>query len=322
MKPQAALLAAAIAAGVPCSDGAWSQVPGGQPQTAVVEQAPDHRGSRYEGYLYLDTDNQPLPFQSDDALESFLADAEIADISTLDTGITLPRRVVLQGNGFQAFAVFKDVDINRTKVTERINGRNHFSLDWRDWHGYDVAAYILDRLLGMDRVPPAVLREISGDHGTIRIWLQQTITENERANQLGVLPPDSQRWQRQRLMMQIFDNLVANRDSNLGNLLIDPNWRAWFIDCTRCFGTTKKIYYPLKHIENCERGLWAGLKNLDPARVSSELSPYLSKAEIKALFTRHRTIVSHFEELIAEQGEEMVLYDVNPPSARAPWANE
>jgi hypothetical protein len=312
----------AITAIIQAPDVVWCQAPGGQLQTASVEQASAQPADRFEGYLYLDTEHQPLPFQSDEEIEAFLAEAEIVDISILATGITLPRRVVLEGNGFQVNAVFKDIDLERHKVTERINGRNHFSLDWRDWHGYDVAAYILDRLLGMDRVPPAVDREIKGDHGTIRIWLEQTVTENERATGLKVQPPDMQRWNQQRLIMQIFDDLVANRDSNLGNLLIDPNWRAWFIDCSRCFGTTKKIFFPLKNIENCERGLWAGLKNLDAARVSSELSPYLSKVEIKALLARHQEIVRHFEKLIEERGEENVLYEVNPPSARAPWADE
>jgi hypothetical protein len=322
MQPKFLFLVTAIAVGIQAPDVVWGQAEKMLPQSIAVEEAAPQEGSRFEGYLYLDTDHRPLPLQSDEEIEAFLADAEIVEISTLGTGITLPRLVVLEGNGFQVQAVFKDIDLERHKVTERINGRNHFSLDWRDWHGYDVAAYILDRLLGLYRVPPAVFRTIKGDRGTIRIWLERTITENERAAKVQVQPPDSQRWNQQRLILQIFDDLVANRDSNLGNLLIDPNWRVWFIDCTRCFGTTKKIYFPLKNIENCERGLWTGLKNLDVARVSSELSPYLSNAEIKALLTRHRAIVSHFEELIAERGEEQVLYDVAPPSATAPWADK
>jgi hypothetical protein len=316
MNPKCLFLVAAIAAAIPAQNGAWGQTPETQPQIDPTAT------TRFEGYVFLDNEKRPLPFQSDEEIEAFLAEAEIVETSILGTGITLPRRVVLQGNDFKVIAVFKDIDLERHKVTERINGRNHFSLDWRDWHGYDVAAYVLDRLLGMDRVPPAVLRKIKSDSGTMRIWLEETVTENERANELKVVPPDPQRWNQQRLIMQVFDNLVANRDSNLGNLLIDPNWRAWFIDCTRCFGSTKTIYFPLKNIENCERGMWNGLKSLDPERVSSELSPYLSKAEIKALLARHKIIVRHFQELIDERGEENVLYDVASPSAKAPWADE
>lgn len=322
MKLRTVLLLWATAVVLPAQYEVWSQEPDWGPQLEATETAPDGASDRFEGYLYLDTNRRPLPFQSDAAIEAFLAEAEIVETSTLGTGITLPRRMVLQGSGFQAHAVFKDVDIERKKVTERINGRNHFSLDWRDWHGFDAAAYVVDRLLGLDRVPPAVLRTVTGDSGTIRIWLEETVTENERATKLKVVPPDTNRWNQQRLIMQIFDNLVANRDSNLGNLLIDPNWRAWFIDCTRCFGATKTIYFPLKNIENCERGLWNGLRNLESDEAASALSPYLGKAEIKALLARHQIIVRHFQKLIAERGEENVLYDIAPPSGKAPWADD
>lgn len=275
---------------------------------------------RFEGYLYLDIEGNPLPIQSDEDIERFLAEAEIVESSALGIGITLPRKLVLQGDGFRAHAVFKDVDDRRHKVTERINGRNHFSLDWRDWHGYDVAAYVVDRLLGLDRTPPAVFRRVRGDSGTIRIWLEGTVTENERASELKVSPPDPGRWTQQRSMMQVFDDLVANRDSNLGNLLIDPNWRAWFIDCTRCFGNTKAIYFPLDKISYCERGMWQGLVNLDPSEAEKRLSPILGKKEIKAFLARRDMIVRHFQNLIDEHGEDKVLFDVNPAMAVAPWA--
>ena len=292
----------------------------GLPVPAVSSGNASHDdGRRYEGYRFLDLEGQALPFQSDEDIEAFLANAEIVETSALGTGITLPRLVVLQGDGFRARAIFKDVDISRHKVIERINGRDWFSLDWRDWHGYDEAAYLLDRLLGLDRVPPTVPREIAGDKGTIRIWLEGTVTELERSHDLHVEPPDIHRWNQQRLMMQIFDDLVANRDSNLGNLLIDPNWHAWFIDCTRCFGTTRAMYYPLAHIDFCERGLWDGLSSLDPEAVRQRLSPYLGKAEITALVARHATIVRHFRKLIDERGEDAVLFDIKPSTQRAPW---
>ena len=229
---------------------------------------------------------------------------------------------MLLGDGFRARAIFKDVDIKRKKVTEIINGRNRFSLDWRDWHGYDAAAYELDRLLGIDRAPPAVPRSIGRDSGTIRIWLEETVSEFERSRELHIAPPDQKRWNQQRLMMQVFDNLVANRDSNLGNLLIDNNWRLWFIDCTRCFGNTKAMYYPLENIPQCERGFWHGLEDLNAARAKEHLSQHLSKAEVSALLARRDTIVRHFQKLIAERGEAHVLFEVVPPTEMASWGNE
>ena len=277
---------------------------------------------RFEGYVYLDTEGRPLPIQSDADIEAFLAEAEILRSTSVPSGVTIPRKLLLQGDGFESFAVFKDVDIHRRKVTEIINGKNRFSFDWYDSYRFDIAAYKLDRLLGMDRVPPVVPRDIKTDSGGISIWLGKTISEFERTRQWKVDPPNRRRWNQQRLIMQIFDNLVANRDSNLGNLLIDPHWRLWFIDCSRCFGTTKALYYPLKTISQCERSLWHGLKGLKEEEIRKSLAPHLERAEIDALLTRHDNLVQHFQKLINERGEFAVLYDVEPPSETAPWAKD
>ena len=280
---------------------------------------PEHPPSRFEGYLYRDVEGRPLPIQSDAELEAFLAEAHIIEIWLLGSGVSAARKVVLQGDGFRAHAIFKDIDREKHEVMRTVNGRNYFFLDWRDWHGYDAAAYVLDRLLGTDRVPVAVPREVDGDRGTIGIWLENTVTANEISREMHTDPPDPQRWHQQRLMLQVYNNLVANQDCNLGNRLIDPNWRLWFIDCTRCFATTTEMFYPLERIGHCERRLWEGLKNLDVAAARGRLSPFLNKAEIKALLARRDTLVNHFQQLIDQRGEAQVLFDVAPPSGTAHW---
>lgn len=277
---------------------------------------------RFEGYLFLDTEGRPLPIQTDAEIEAFLAEAEIVDQQMIPVGITNPLKLTLEADGIKANAGFSDADESRRKVTEVINGRSYFSFDWRDNYRYSIAAYRLDRLLGLDRVPPMVSRKVTRDPGAVSIWLANTVTETERQRKLKGDPPDTRRWNQQRLLLQVFDDLVANRDSNLSNLLIDPNWRLWFIDCSRCFGETKNLYYPLEHISQCERGMWEGLQSLTEAEVKEHLAPILSKAEIKALMIRHDKIVRHFQKLIVERSEAAVIYDVDPPSEKAPWAQD
>jgi hypothetical protein len=160
MKIPTHLIAAALLAW-PTTAARAADDPSPEPNPAVVTSS-SLSTERFEGYQYMDVDGKPLPFQSDEEIVKFIATAEVVDSSLIGTGITIPRKLVLRGEGFRAHAIFKDVDVERHKVRERVNGRTHFSLDWFDSHRFDSAAYTLDRLLGMDRMPPSAIRSVGG----------------------------------------------------------------------------------------------------------------------------------------------------------------
>jgi hypothetical protein len=264
--------------------------------------------TQFDGYVWLDIHGEPLPFQSDAEIEDFLRTAEVIDSTIVSEGITMPRRVVLSRDGISAHAIFKDVDVERHKVTERTYGRSHFYLDWRDSHLYDNAAYVIDRMLGINRVPPAVNRRIGGSSGTMIIWIEGTMTESER-RKTGLQPPDLVAWNRQMQIMHIFNNLIARRDVNPGNTLIDADWRVWFIDSTRAFGTVDDLLCA-GSITSCERGLFESLQSLDPTKVRQELRSYLPKSEIDALLKRQKKIVAFLLDLIDQRGAEAVIFDM------------
>jgi len=288
------------------------------PEGSVGGPSGEISAARFEGYVWLDADDHPLPFQSDSEIEEFLRTATIVSSTKIGIGVTQPRKLLLAGNSIRLHAVFKDVDETRKDVREKTAGRTKIYRQWRDWHLYDVAAYHVDRLLGLDRVPPAVRRKFKRRDGSIKIWLEGTVMDTNRRDQT-IEPPSLARWNQQKQIMHIFDNLVANRDSNLGNTLIDGNWRLWFIDCGRCFGESKDLLYP-ESITHCERGLWQAMRNLDKTETRRRLAPYLTRYEIDSLLTRRDKVVAHLQGLIDKWGEAHVLFDPLPTTEPAPWA--
>jgi len=271
-------------------------------------QKPDTPQNQFGGFQWLDIHGQPLPFQSDAEIEDFLLTAEVTDITHVPEGITMPHKVVLVRDGVSAHAIFKDVEVARHKFTERTCGRDHFFLDWRDSYTYDIAAYAIDRMLGINRVPPAVARRLKGSSGAMIMWIEDTMTEKDR-RQRGLEPPDMKAWNRQMQIMRIFNNLIARRDVNLGNTLIDSNWHMWFIDSTRAFGNVRDLLCR-DLVTSCERRLFERLQSLDPAETRRRLESVLSKAEIKALLIRRDKLVALLLELIEERGEECVIFDM------------
>ncbi len=288
--------------------------------TGETRQTVHTASDRFDGYLFLDVDGHPLPFQSDEEIEQFLSTAAVVSIKKIPVGVSDPRKMLLDGQGVRLHAVFKDIDVKKRNIRDTTAGKSKIYLTWRDWYGYDIAAYHVDRLLGIDRVPPIIGHAIKGNDGSVQIWLEGVITENERREK-GFDPPNIAHFNKQREIMHVFDNLVGNRDSNLGNALIDRNWHVWFIDCSRCFGTSEDLLFP-EAITHCERRLWKVLRELDATEATQWLAPYLSKGEISALMVRRDKIMEHIQTLIDEWGEASILFDIGPPTEIAPWGGD
>ena len=58
----------------------------------------------------------------------------------------------------------------------------------------------------------------------------------------------------------------------------------------------------------CDRKLFEKLKRLDGNQLQQKTKGYLNKGEIQAVMARRDKIVDYFQKLIAEKGENEVLY--------------
>jgi hypothetical protein len=108
--------------------------------------------------------------------------------------------------------------------------------------------------------------------------------------------------------IRVFDQLVADTDVNLTNVLIGQDWKIWRIDFSRAFRLSKELKDPSKELVSCDRQLLEKLKALDANALAEKTSRYLTKDEVKAVMARRDKMVAHFQKLIADKGENEVLY--------------
>ena len=192
-----------------------------QEQAGQVAEMPRRVGGRPGG-------------MTDDELEQFLRTADIVAIEDVGEGVTEPLHVELEQDGIKIAAIFKDVNFR-----EKRKGRRIEKIGDR-WH-YEVAAYGIDRLLGLELVPVTVARTIDGKEGSLQLWVKGLV------NQIEILEQDLEvgGWcpmGRQQELIKVFDALIYNQDRTQQNMTYNNRyWRAILIDHSRSFETNSRI---------------------------------------------------------------------------------
>ena len=275
--------------------GMLKAVYSGQASALVSQDGPDYvhyLGSK-ERFQPLDDHKslaQKLSGMSDEELEEFMRTAEIVNIEKLDTGITNPKRVTQAENDVTNDAVFKYEDTNpgiqsRAKyITRRYNDSDRYV--------YDVAAYKLDRMLGWEMVPTAVIAEVEGDEGALSDWVENAINERDRLEDNVAFEGYCKQQEQYRLRF-IFDILIHNDDRNLTNILwTKDDFMMKFIDHSLAFRTTKKRPKQYKKvILQVSDLLEARLKSLTNENLTRELSAYLHPRQIEGILARRDLIL-------------------------------
>lgn len=246
---------------------------------------------------------KPVPQISDEEKEAFLKTAAIQSRKTSDIGSTAPSRATLSNGTITHDAQIQCVDIYRPtwKGSEGTVEKN-----FRDSWKYNVAAYRLGRILGINNIPMSVEREIDGKLCSITWWVDNVWLQESDRRDKGIKPPTTDEWVNQLNTVRIFDQLIFNTDRNQGNLLITPDWQVWMIDHTRAFRTQPELMKvePLRRIN---QKLLVAIRNLNTMDLKKEVGPWLRPEEMAAILARRNLIVQFFESEIRSKGEDSVL---------------
>ena len=246
---------------------------------------------------------QPPDPARDAEQADFLRKAELVQSSRLRQGVTKSRRATLR-RGTQVH----DAHVQTVDQGGVLNSALNLEPGFTDSYRYNLAAFALDRLLGLGMIPVTVERTFHDAPASYTWWVDDSVMDEKTRQARHIRPPNSADWNHQVYLMKVFDQLIYNVDRNTGNLLIDKRWKLWMIDHTRAFRTWKQIHEP-ENVVRCDRELLERLRRLDGGVVRERLSPWLQADQIDALLVRRDLIVKAIDDLAAQKGEAAVLYD-------------
>jgi hypothetical protein len=202
-------------------------------------------------------------------------------------------------------AIWKTINEHRMGL-QRIEGGG-LEFDFRDSWKSEVAAYELDKLLGLGLVPPTVERRIAGRTGSLQMWVEGAMTEDDRKKR-GLEAPDAAAWNAQMHKVRLLHQLTYNTDHrNVRNVLLDATFRVYAVDSSRAFRIQADLLEP-GDLVCFSRAVMGRLAALDRPTLEARLRPWLDGRQIDGLLARRDRILALVKERIAETGEEAVLY--------------
>lgn len=238
--------------------------------------------------------------------EEFLKSAKVVGEvrMTGPKSVTNPWRLTLEKDGVKRDALFKNV-----------YGRPKGYFDsWK----YEVAAYQIDKLLGLGMVPPVVEYDYNG-RGSLMLWVESWMTLEKKVDDKIKIPSYKIGfWNRALYLQRFFDNLIGNEDRHQNNYLITSDWRLYLIDHSRSFRTSNKSVKELLYTDKRREGsmemlelprvLVDKVKTLNFDLVRQAVGEMLTDEEINAVLTRRDLILKEIDKIAKRNKEENVLY--------------
>ena len=238
------------------------------------------------------------------AIREFMLTADIVAAEPIGRGVTNPWRLTLSDGETTHDVGFQSVNEKRDR--QRLGRKEE--LNFVDAYRYNIAAYHVAELLGLDdMMPVTVERDWDGTPGAMTWWVDDVMMNEETRLTERHWPEDMQTFNQQYYRMLVFAELVYDTDRNQGNILYGSDWKLWMIDFSRAFRIWGELQAP-RNVTQCDRDLLERMRGLTRARLEEHTGLHLSPGEIGAVLKRRDQLVEHFEALIEQKGERLVLY--------------
>jgi len=251
----------------------------------------------------------PAAALTDAQIEAFLLKATVIKTKTSKKGVTGTIQATMTDGTMTHDAQIQTIDERKAQFV----GDKGTEFNFRDCWAFNVAGYKIDRLIGMNMVPVSVSRRWRSQEAAYTWWIDDVLMEEGDRLKKKIQPPSSAAWNQQMQLVRMFDQLIANVDRNMGNLVITRDWRIWAIDHTRAFRMHNTLATPA-NVTRADRVVVERLKALDRDTLEAATEKYLSSFEIDSLLKRRDLIVKRLDMLGPAALFDRMNWAVTPPS--------
>jgi hypothetical protein len=256
------------------------------------------------------SETKPFSEWTDAEKEDYLLNAPIVDRIAIDVGITGTDRVTMDDGTAQHDAQSQTVN-ERVTFMRFEDGRTEQG--FTDCYCYNIAAYRLDRLIGLNMVPVSVPRRDLGQDAAITWWVDDYLMMEADRLEDGTSVPRPLEWARDVGAAMVFRQLVYDTDPNLTNWMYSGDYRMWIIDFGRAFRTHKELrsFEDLPLPNSIPRRVYDAMKSLTRELLDETFEDLdlITGTQKDAILARRDLIIEHFDALIADpnRSESMVL---------------
>jgi hypothetical protein len=226
---------------------------------------------------------------TDEEIEKILSEGKVVSIEDVGQGVTKPQKVTVKQGDVEISGLFK-TESTDIKGRGRTDQRRLMAIADR-WQ-YEVAAYRIDKMIGLNLVPVTVERTINGKQGSLQFWINGLVSELDRETKslsASGWCPLSEQWP----LMFIFDALIYNDDRTKQNMTYGgEDWMMFLIDNSRAFRTDRGRPKDIRKVElQLSSMLSDHLESLNAENLGASVGRLLERSQIQALLRRRDEIV-------------------------------